>query len=114
MDDNITRIVVRYAVPAMQIYGLYVIFHGHLSPGGGFAGGIVLGVGMILYAPVFGLKSGLHGVEMETLTAVSVAALTVYDMCKAVDKSMVITDVRLELKEGGKSGLFKRVREVNR
>jgi cyclic pyranopterin phosphate synthase len=48
------------------------------------------------------------GVEMEALTAVSVAALTVYDMCKAVDKSMTITDVRLESKTGGKSGEYRR------
>ena len=48
------------------------------------------------------------GVEMEALTAVSVAALTVYDMCKAMDKSMVISDVRLELKTGGKSGDYRR------
>ena len=48
------------------------------------------------------------GVEMEALTAVSVAALTVYDMCKALDKSMSITDVRLELKTGGKSGDYRR------
>ena len=44
------------------------------------------------------------GVEMEALTAVSVAALTIYDMCKAVDKGMIISDVRLESKTGGKSG----------
>jgi cyclic pyranopterin phosphate synthase len=44
------------------------------------------------------------GVEMEALTAASVAALTVYDMCKAVDKAMVICDLRLERKTGGKSG----------
>src|SRR5216684_5597114 len=48
------------------------------------------------------------GVEMEALMAVSVAALTVYDMCKAIDKSMTITDVRLELKTGGKSGDYRR------
>ena len=48
------------------------------------------------------------GVEMEALTAVSVAALTIYDMCKALDKSMTITDVRLELKTGGKSGDYAR------
>lgn len=48
------------------------------------------------------------GVEMEALTAVSVAALTVYDMCKAVDKTMTITDIRLERKTGGKSGDFQR------
>lgn len=44
------------------------------------------------------------GVEMEALTAVSVAALTIYDMCKALEKGMTITDIRLESKTGGKSG----------
>ncbi|WP_430479213.1 cyclic pyranopterin monophosphate synthase MoaC [Streptomyces sp. P11-1] len=48
------------------------------------------------------------GVEMEALTAVSVAALTVVDMVKAVDKSAVITDVRVEAKSGGKSGDYRR------
>ncbi len=48
------------------------------------------------------------GVEMEALTAVSVAALTVYDMCKAVDKTITITDIRLEAKTGGKSGDYQR------
>lgn len=49
---------------------------------------------------------GRTGVEMEALTAASVAALTVYDMCKAVDRGMTITDVRLLHKAGGKSGTF--------
>ncbi len=48
--------------------------------------------------------TGKTGVEMEALTAVSIAALTVYDMCKAVEKGMVIESVRLLEKEGGKSG----------
>jgi len=48
------------------------------------------------------------GVEMEALTAVSVAALTVYDMCKALDKGMTISDIRLEVKTGGKSGDYRR------
>jgi cyclic pyranopterin phosphate synthase len=52
--------------------------------------------------------TGRTGVEMEALTAVSVAALTIYDMCKAVDKTMVISDIRLLRKSGGKSGLFVR------
>lgn len=47
---------------------------------------------------------GKTGVEMEALTAASVAALTIYDMCKAIDKAMVITDIRLESKTGGRSG----------
>ena len=48
------------------------------------------------------------GVEMEALVAASVAALTIYDMCKALDKGIVISDVRLESKTGGKSGDFRR------
>lgn len=50
--------------------------------------------------------SGQTGVEMEALTAVSVAALTIYDMCKAVDRAMLIGDIKLMKKSGGKSGTF--------
>ena len=50
--------------------------------------------------------TGLTGVEMEALTGVSVALLTVYDMCKAIDKTMTIGDIHLVRKEGGKSGVF--------
>ena len=52
--------------------------------------------------------TGRTGVEMEALTAVSVAALTLYDMCKAADKGMVIERIRLEEKAGGQSGSFRR------
>lgn len=52
--------------------------------------------------------TGTTGVEMEALTAVAVAGLTIYDMCKAIDKEMVIGAIQLESKEGGKSGLFLR------
>jgi cyclic pyranopterin phosphate synthase len=52
--------------------------------------------------------SAQTGVEMEALTAVSVAALTIYDMVKAVDKSMVIGEIRLMFKSGGKSGTYRR------
>ena len=51
---------------------------------------------------------GVTGVEMEALTAVSVAALTVYDMCKAVQKDMEISDIRLLEKTGGKSGTYRK------
>jgi len=47
------------------------------------------------------------GVEMEALTAVSVAALTIYDMCKAIDRAIEIKQIKLLYKEGGKSGIFK-------
>lgn len=52
--------------------------------------------------------TGRTGVEMEALTAVSVAALTIYDMCKAIDRGMVITDVKLLTKTGGASGDWNR------
>jgi cyclic pyranopterin monophosphate synthase len=50
--------------------------------------------------------SGKTGVEMEAMTAASVAALTIYDMCKAVDREMTIGEIRLVKKSGGKSGTF--------
>ena len=50
--------------------------------------------------------SGKTGVEMEAMTAVSIAGLTIYDMCKAVDREMIIGEIRLVKKSGGKSGTF--------
>lgn len=55
---------------------------------------------------------GRTGVEMEALTAVATAALTIYDMLKAVDRGMVIDDIRLEHKEGGRSGIWSRGAET--
>jgi cyclic pyranopterin phosphate synthase len=55
----------------------------------------------------FAKTTGKTGVEMEALTAAAVAALTVYDMCKAIDKSMVISGIKLLKKTGGKSGSYK-------
>jgi cyclic pyranopterin phosphate synthase len=55
--------------------------------------------------------NGTTGVEMEALTAASVAALTLYDMCKAVDRGMTIDGLGLLLKEGGKSGRWSREEE---
>lgn len=51
---------------------------------------------------------GKTGIEMEALTAVSVAALTIYDMCKAIDREMLINNIMLVRKSGGKSGIFER------
>ena len=56
--------------------------------------------------------TGRTGAEMEALAAVAVAALTIYDMCKAVDRDMVIGDVRLVLKAGGRGGTYRRPREA--
>ena len=54
------------------------------------------------------VNSAKTGIEMEALTAVSVAGLTIYDMCKAVDRYMIIGDIKLLYKSGGKSGVFER------
>ncbi len=55
---------------------------------------------------------GQTGIEMEAITAVTVACLTIYDMCKAIDREMIISDIKLMKKSGGKSGLFER--DINR
>ncbi|MBI3930563.1 MAG: cyclic pyranopterin monophosphate synthase MoaC [Chloroflexi bacterium] len=56
-------------------------------------------------------STGKTGVEMEALVAVSVAALTIYDMAKSVDRGMTIAEISLESKQGGKSGIYRRKRE---
>jgi cyclic pyranopterin phosphate synthase len=61
-----------------------------------------------LYIEAEAATTAQTGVEMEALTAAAVAALTIYDMCKAVERGIQITDVRLEEKTGGKSGTWKR------
>ena len=60
--------------------------------------------GMSVHIRTLCKLSGQTGVEMEALTAASIAALTVYDMCKAVDKTMVVSNLRLLEKKGGRSG----------
>lgn len=56
MKDIILREVGRMVIPFIQIFGIYIIFNGHLSPGGGFAGGTVLGASLILYKLIYGKK----------------------------------------------------------
>jgi multicomponent Na+:H+ antiporter subunit B len=55
LKDEITRTVFRYVLLLVLMYGFYVVAHGHLSPGGGFAGGVILGLGALLYLLVFDL-----------------------------------------------------------
>ncbi len=58
MRDFVLKRVVALLLPFIQMYGMYVILHGHVSPGGAFAGGIVVGLGLIGFATVFGLEKG--------------------------------------------------------
>lgn len=62
MPDLILREITSLLLPFIQMYGIYVIFHGHLSPGGGFAGGMILGISLVLYILVFGLDTCLRKV----------------------------------------------------
>lgn len=54
MHDYVTRVVFRYMLLFVLLYGFYVIMHGHLSPGGGFSGGMIVGLGLLLYILIFG------------------------------------------------------------
>lgn len=56
MQDYITKVVFRYVLLLILMYGLYIVMHGHLSPGGGFAGGVVIGLGVLLYFLIYGLR----------------------------------------------------------
>lgn len=56
MDDYITKVVFRYILLVIMLYGFYIVLHGHVSPGGGFAGGMVLGMGLLLYFLIFGFE----------------------------------------------------------
>ena len=58
MDDLIVKYISRLIIPFIQLYGIFVIFHGHLSPGGGFPGGAILGASIILYTLAFGAERG--------------------------------------------------------
>lgn len=59
-DDVIVKTLSRLLIPFMQIYALYVIAHGHYSPGGGFQGGVILGAGLILLVITYGLENALR------------------------------------------------------
>jgi len=60
VDDLIVKTITRMIMPFIQLYGVFVILHGHISPGGGFAGGAIVGSSLILYTLAFGLKKGHH------------------------------------------------------
>jgi len=58
VDDLIVKTITRMIMPFIQLYGVFIILHGHISPGGGFAGGAIVGASLILYTLAFGLKKG--------------------------------------------------------
>lgn len=72
MDDLFVRVITKMILPFIQVYGVYVIIHGHLSPGGGFSGGAIFAASIVLYTLAFGLKPGQkrmpHGVSSKIET----------------------------------------------
>lgn len=77
-ESLITQMSVRLMIPFIQLYGLYVIAHGHYSPGGGFQGGVALGASVILYALVFGLDASLERLSERTNALVGNVGVLIY------------------------------------
>jgi multicomponent Na+:H+ antiporter subunit B len=82
MKDNILNVVVKYLIPFIQIFGIYVIFHGHLSPGGGFAGGTIIGVSFILYKIVCGKEYAQKKLKFDKLLRFMTMGLFLYGVLK--------------------------------
>lgn len=82
-DDVILQTVAKFLVPIIMVFGIYVILNGHLSPGGGFSGGAIIGAGLILYLNAFGFEKTEKFFTEKTYKWVSFSALTTYCMCKA-------------------------------
>lgn len=76
--DPILREVVRILVPVIFLFGIYVIFNGHLSPGGGFSGGTIIGAGLILHSVAFGFADTEHYFNEKVYDAIKVTALLIY------------------------------------
>nr|WP_312579881.1 MnhB domain-containing protein [Sedimentibacter sp.] len=82
MNDKILNVVVKNLIPFIQIFGVYVIFHGHLSPGGGFSGGTIIGVSFILYRIVFGKEFAQNKLKFSTLLRFMTIGVFIYGALK--------------------------------
>ncbi len=78
MDDLIVKTITRLIVPFIQIYGIFIILHGHISPGGGFSGGAVLGASMILYTLSFGLEKAEKKLSPKTASILESSGILWY------------------------------------
>lgn len=81
-QDTILTVVSMLVVPTLILYGIYVIFNGHVSPGGGFSGGTIIGSGLILYLSSFGARRTKSFIGARTYTAVNFCALSFYALAK--------------------------------
>lgn len=81
-NDAILQCVAKVLVPVIMLFGIYVVFNGHLSPGGGFSGGAIIGAGLILYLNAYGFKKTGRFFTMKTFSGISVVALGFYSLSK--------------------------------
>lgn len=81
-EDPILRASARILVPVIILFGVYVVLNGHLSPGGGFSGGAIIGSGLILYQNAFGFKQAEKLFNEKTYKTISACALLTYCLCK--------------------------------
>lgn len=82
-DDSIARITALVLIPVILLFGCYVVLNGHTSPGGGFAGGAILGSGFILYAMVYGDERALRAMSPKVVRRVTICALSFYCLAKS-------------------------------
>ncbi len=78
LDDTILRCIATLLFPAILLFGVYILVNGHLSPGGGFSGGSVIGAGLILYLNTFGIKQTQRFFNEHVYDVIKVTALTIY------------------------------------
>ncbi|WP_051531224.1 MnhB domain-containing protein [Clostridiisalibacter paucivorans] len=82
MNTVILKEVTKLVIPFIQVFGIYVIFHGHLSPGGGFAGGTIIGASLILYRLVMGSEKASKKFSYNRLIKILSFALIIYGILK--------------------------------
>ena len=82
-DDPIVRVTCKIVIPIIMMLGVYILLNGHLGPGGGFAGGAVLGAGLILYAMVMGFDAASRHLTEKRIKGVTFAALAFYCLIKS-------------------------------
>ena len=83
ISDPILKNIASVIVPCILLYGIYVVLNGHLSPGGGFSGGAVMGAGLILYSAAYGMDSVTRFFNRKTFTTLTTTALLCYALSKA-------------------------------
>ena len=105
-NDLILQQIAKVLVPLILMFGMYVIMNGHISPGGGFSGGAVMGAGLILYLTAFGFKKSERFFTIRTFRAVSCTALTFYAVSKTYSFFTGANDLHSFITPGTPGRLF--------